>query len=188
MPEPVLPQVETSSPDTTQDTVYYSPNVQNPQAINWSQAFPSAALAGVIAAALMIFPLGAFGLGMVASGALAAIFYHRRTPATPLTFAIGAKLGALSGVIGFFIFTVFAAVVTLLSGTERLRAVMLEAVNQSAARTSDPQTLQAFEYFRTPIGLAIILVFGLIFLFLMFLLFSTAGGALGVAWVRRRRR
>ena len=136
----------------------------------------------------MIFPLGAFGLGMLAAGAMAAYFYHRRAPASEITPGIGAKLGALSGILGFAIFTIFAAVVTMISGTQKLRDILLEAVKQSASRTTDPQTLQAFEFFKTPAGLAIVLALGIFFLFLMFLVLSTAGGALGAAWIRRRGR
>jgi hypothetical protein len=156
--------------------------------INWVHARPSIILAGIISAVLMFFPLGAYGLGMFAAGAFAAVFYHRRAPYSPLTTGSGAWLGALSGMIGFGIFTFFLTVVTLFSGTQRLRTVLLEAISQSAARTSDPQTQQAFEYFKTSDGLAVILVLGLLFLFLLFLLFSALGGALGAIWLRRRRR
>jgi hypothetical protein len=197
MPEVTVPQPldQTSvaaddarfSSNVTQD---YSlvPSTRNPQAIDWSHGLPSVAVGGMVGATLMIFPLGAFGLGMLAAGAMAAYFYHRRSPASELTAGIGAKLGALSGVFGFSIFAIFAAAITLLAGTQKLRDTLLQAVNQSAARTTDPQTLQAFEYFKTPPGLAIILVIGLVFLFLMFLVLSTVGGALGAAWIRRRRR
>jgi hypothetical protein len=136
----------------------------------------------------MFFPLGAYGLGMFAAGAFAAVFYRRRAPYTNLTPGKGAWLGALSGMIGFGIFTIFGAIVTLFSGTQRLRSVLLQAIAQSAARTSDPQTLQAFEYFKTPPGLAVFLVLGLLFMFLLFMVFSAVGGAIGAAWLRRRRR
>ena len=173
---PQVPSIQASS----------SPQLRS--RIDWSHGWPSAILAGVIAAVLMFFPLGAYGLGMLAAGAFAAVFYRRRAPYANLTAPAGAWLGALSGMIGFGIFVVFVAVVTLFSGTQRLRSILLEAVAQSAARTSDPQTLQTFEYFKTSPGLAVILVLGLIFLFLLFTLFSALGGALGAAWLHRRSR
>ena len=183
-----MPQLPPEALSAPQDAVYFSPPTRHPQAIDWSHGLPAIVLGAVIAAALMMVPLGALGPGMFAGGALAVLFYHHRAPACELTPGIGAKLGALSGIIGFGIFTIFAAAITLFSGTQRLRATLLEAVNQSASRTTDPQTLQAFEYFKTPTGLAIILAVGLFFLLLMFLVFSTVGGALGAVWIRRRRR
>jgi len=187
LPEVTAPQMPAQNLPSTEDFPF-SPPGRNPQAIDWSHGLPAIVLGGVVSAALMIFPLGAFGLGMLAAGGLAAFFYHHRAPGSDITSGIGGKLGALSGLVGFGIFTVFAAVVTLLSGTERLRATLLEAVNQSASRTADPNALQAFEYFKTPAGLAIILILGLFFLLVMFLIFSTVGGVLGAAWIRRRRR
>ncbi len=192
LPEAPVPQMAPEAVSATQDAVHlpslFSSLPNRPQGIDWSHGLPAIVLGGIIAAALMLFPLGAFGPAMFAGGALTALFYYHRAPASPLTPGIGARLGVLSGIIGFGILIVFAAVATLLSGTERLRATLLEALNQSASRSTDPQTLKAAEYLKTPEGLMVFLIIGLVFLFLMFLIFSTAGGALGAAWIRRRRR
>ena len=183
MPQPVTVPEQPS----LQDAVQFTSHVKDPNAINWTHGLPAVFLGGVIAAAFMIFPLGIFGLGMIAAGALSTFFYNQRNPTSNLSAFIGIKLGALSGVIGFAIFTIFTTVVTLVSGSERLHAMLLDAINQSAARTNDPEVLRSFEYFKTSAGLAIVLVIGLVFLLLMFLVFSTAGGALGARWIRRRR-
>jgi len=39
----------------------------------------------MIAAVMMLIPGGAFGLGMLASGALAVMFYRRRNPVANVT-------------------------------------------------------------------------------------------------------
>src|SRR5213083_2426010 len=43
-------------------------------ALQWSYALPAAALAGLISAVMMMIPVGAFGLGMLAAGALSVMF------------------------------------------------------------------------------------------------------------------
>jgi hypothetical protein len=156
-------------------------------AIVWSQALPSAALAGLVAALLMFIPLGAFGLGMIAAGVLAVLFYRRRDPSSNLTAGMGARLGALSGTLGFAIFAIFTAMEVLVfhSGGE-LRSALLQAIQQSAARSSDPQAQQIVEYLKSPPGLALVMGLGLVVMFVVFLAFSTLGGALGAALMRRK--
>jgi hypothetical protein len=158
-------------------------------AIQWSQALPSAALAGLIAAVLMFIPLGAFGLGMIAAGVLAVLFYRRRNPLASLSPGMGARLGALSGLLGFGIFAVFTSVeVVAFHSGGQLRAALLEAVQQSAARASDPQAQQILDYLKSPPGLALVMVLGLAFMFVVFLILSSLGGALGAMLLRHRNR
>jgi hypothetical protein len=158
-------------------------------AIQWSQALPSAALAGLIAAVLMFIPLGAFGLGMIAAGVLAVLFYRRRNADANLSPGMGARLGAISGMLGFGIFAVFTSVEVLVfhSGGQ-LRAALLEAVQQSASRTADPQAQQILDYLKSPPGLALVMVLGLAVMFVVFLIFSSLGGALGAVLLRRKNR
>lgn len=158
-------------------------------AIRWSDALPSAGLAGLIAAVLMFIPLGAFGLGMIAAGVLSVLFYRRRNPTSNLTPAMGARLGAVSGTLGFGMFAIFSAVGTLVfhSGGE-LRAALLEAIEQSAARSSDPQVQKAFEYLKTPPGLALMMGLSLAFVLVAFLILSSLGGAVGAAMMKRKDR
>ncbi|HXZ41243.1 MAG TPA: zinc ribbon domain-containing protein [Terriglobales bacterium] len=158
-------------------------------AIQWSQALPSAALAGLIAAVLMFIPLGAFGLGMIAAGVLAVLFYRRRNPVGNLSPGMGARLGAVGGTLGFGIFAIFTAIEVLVfhSGGQ-LRAALLEAIQQSAARTSDPQAQQILDYLKSPPGLALVMGLGLAVMFVVFLIFSSLGGALAAALLRRKHR
>jgi hypothetical protein len=158
-------------------------------AIQWSQALPAAALAGLIAAALMFIPLGAFGLGMIAAGVLAVLFYRRRHAFGLLTAGVGARLGAVSGIFGFAMFAVFTAIEVLVfhSGGQ-LRAALLEAVQQSASRTSDPQAQQILDYLKSPPGLALVMGIGLAVTFVAFLILSSLGGALAAVLLRRKEK
>ena len=161
----------------------------DPNVIQWAQALPSSGLAGLIAAILMLIPLGGLGLGMLAAGVLCVLLYRRRVPAANLTPGMGARLGAVSGTMGFGVFAIFTAIEVLVfhNGGE-LRAALLQAVQQSATRSSDPQAQQVLDYLKSPPGLALIMALGLMVMFAAFLIFSSLGGAIGAALLRRRNR
>jgi hypothetical protein len=102
---------------------------------------------------------------------------------------MGARLGAVSGALGFGIFAILISIeVVVFRAGEDLRKTLLEAVRQSAARSPDPQAQQMLEYLKTPQGLALVMVLGLIVMFLIFLIFSSLGGAVGAALLRRKDR
>jgi hypothetical protein len=157
--------------------------------LQWSQALPAAAQAGLISAVLMFIPFAGFGLGMAAAGVLAVLFYRRRIVIGEITTGLGARLGALSGTLGFGIFAIFTAIELLVfhSGGE-LRAAMLEAIEQSAARSADPNAQQLLEYLKSPAGLALMMGVGLAVMLVVFLIFSSLGGALGAVLLRRKSR
>lgn len=158
--------------------------------ILWPQAMRSAVQGGVIAALLMAVPLGAFfGLGMLAAGFLAVLFYRRRVFHANLTSGLGMRLGALSGLFGFGIFAALSALETAIfrSGGE-LRAALTQAVEQAAARNSDPQTQQMLQYLKTPQGLVVVMILGLIMMFFLFMILSSLGGMLGAVTLRSKER
>ena len=181
---------EVAPPEAASEARPYSPTPPPPgipaetNAIVWARALPATALAGFIAAGLMIIP---FGLGTLIAGALSVAFYRRRNPAAQITPSIGARLGAVTGMMGFVFFSIFTAIGTAVFHLGRqLRETLLKAVEQSAARNPDPQAQHAVEFLKTPSGLTFMLVCLVIFLFVLFLVFSSLGGALG-AWLQRRR-
>jgi len=148
------------------------------QVIYWAHGLPAAALAGVIAAVGMMF-VGIFG--GLAAGFLAVLLYRRRTQGGLLFPRAGARLGAVSGVLGFAIF----ALITVPTGLLR---TVLEAILKFASQRSDAQ-LQALterwlETLKTPGGLAAWLISVFVFLILA----SAVGGALGGAILSRRGR
>ncbi|MGH3055988.1 MAG: hypothetical protein ACRDL7_13520, partial [Gaiellaceae bacterium] len=174
---------------TTEPAGVHLPNYRGAGDIQWSDALPSAALDGLIAAFLMFIPLGAFGLGMLAAGVLCVVFYRRRNLTSHLTPGMGARLGLVSGTLGFGIFAIFSAIGTLVFHTGgQLRAAMLEAIEQSAARSSDPQAQQIIEYLKTPPGLVLMMGLSLGVVLVAFLVLSSIGGAVGAAMMRRKDR
>jgi len=157
--------------------------------IQWSQALPAAALAGLIAAGLMFILVKSGVLWMISAGILAVLLYRRRNPGGTLSPGMGARLGAVSGVLGFGIFALFTAVEILVfhSGGQ-LRAALLEAIEQSALRASDPQAQQYVTYFKSPPGLALFMALMLVVMFFIFLILASLGGSLAASFLRRRER
>lgn len=155
--------------------------------IDWSRALVPATWGALVAISLIVTRLAAFGIAMLAAGALAVVFYHRRNRGASLSAGAGARLGAVSGALGFGILTiVFAFGTAVLHTGAELRQKMLDAVQQAASRSSDPQAAQAVEFLKTPQGLVVAVILGLILTFLAFVFFSGLGGVVGAALLRRK--
>lgn len=153
----------------------------------WTHAVAPCALAAAVALALTLLGLHPL-VTMLGAGGLAVVFYRQRNPLAPIRPGIGAQLGALTGLLGSGILAVLSAffVAALHKGPE-IRKILLESVQQSATRYSDPQYQAAVEMMRSPAGLAVMMVFALIFGFIFFVAFSSLGGALTAALLARRR-
>jgi hypothetical protein len=146
-------------------------------------------LAGLLVAIGIVIPLGAFAVGMAAAGVLSVLLYRRGNPSASLTPAMGARLGAAGGALGFGIFVVLAAVqILVFRAGAAMRAALIEALQQSAARSPDPQAQQVVEFLKSPQGLAVIIVVTLILIFVAFVLLSSMGGALAATLLRPKRR
>ena len=155
--------------------------------IEWSQAWRATALAGLIAAVLMITPFAGLGLGMLIGGSLSVVFYRRRVPAARVTPGMGARLGMVTGVVGSGILAIVLAVRTLLShGWDSVREDLIAGVEQAAARNPGPQAHQVVEFLKSPQGVVLLLIMALITL-VIFVVFSGLGGALGAALLSPQR-
>jgi zinc-ribbon domain len=181
------PSAESSPPSGVQALpIFYSRSLGS-SVLEWSEAVPAAAKAGLIGAILMVTPFGILGLGMVTAGILAVLFYRRRVPHAALTTGLGVRLGALSGVLGFGILIVLVSLGTAIFHFGPLiHQRILEAVQQAASRSSDPQAQQAVELMKTPEGLALFLAFALVLTLIACLIFSALGGTIGTALLKRK--
>jgi len=65
---------------------------------------------------------------------------------------------------------------------------MFEAMQQAASRSTDPQAVAMLEYLKSPAGMAVMIVFVLIFAFVAFVVLSSLGGALGGIVLGRANR
>ena len=170
-----------SAPQAVASTLSSVDRTGPSQSIYWAQGMPAAAIAGLIAGFGMML-IGLFGIWMLAGGFLAVVFYRQRTRGGLLFPRAGARLDAISGVVGFAVF----AFVTVPTGL--FRSMLTEMIRKYSAQRSDPQ-LQTLverwlEALKTPEGLAA----WLIGLFVFLILASAIGGALGGGILSRRGR
>ena len=157
-------------------------------AIAWSNALPACALAAAIAAALMALGLMVPFLAVVGTGFLAVGFYRRRNRGVPIKAGAGARLGAVSGLLCFGMSAVLELALAIFHKGALLRDKMFEAMQQAASRTTDPQAVAMLDYLKSPAGMAVMIVFVLIFAFVAFVVLSSLGGALGGIVLGRANR
>jgi hypothetical protein len=165
----------------------YASHAQLPSALEWPDALPSAGIALLAAIFLMILGLPT-GLGMLAAGFLSVILYRRRCPAIHVTARVGARLGALTGGLGFAVLAVILALWTVFRSGKEIHDSLLNYVQQYAAHSSDPRTQQVLDLFKTPEGFTFIMVLTLIMTLIAFLIFSSLGGAVGAFLLHRKDR
>jgi len=157
--------------------------------VQWPQALQPCALAALIAAVAMSTGLVALPLAVLGAGFLAVAFYLRRIPGTVVGAAGGARLGAMSGLLCFGMWAVLEALaVAVLHKGPEMRKAMLEAVEQTASRYSDPQFQASMDFMRSPAGLTVMMVGSLIVAFLACVILASIGGALAGAFFGRRGR
>ncbi len=175
----MLPQVQPPLP--AEETV---PVLALP--LHWSQALKPCALAALVASVLMLLGLNLL-VAMFSVGFLAVVFYRQGRPGAEIKGWAGARLGAISGMLWFATSAVLEAIVVLLmhKGPE-IRKALMDAINQAASRTADPQVIAVFDRFKSPDGLEFLMVFFLIFGFFTAIVLGAAGGALGGSILGRR--
>jgi hypothetical protein len=154
--------------------------------MQWSEAFRSCALAALIASLLMSLGLNPF-VAMLSVGFLAVFFYRQRRREMAIKPGIGAGLGALAGLLWFAMSSILEAlVVILLHKGPELSSKLIQALQQAAAQTNDPQVLSIFERLKSPGGLELLMLTGLIFAFLASIVLGGLGGLLGGMILGRR--
>jgi hypothetical protein len=129
---------------------------------------------------------------MLGAGALAVSLYRRRVPGTVITPGMGMKIGALTGLFGWLLNAVVTALSFVIGHTSGdMRQVMEDQMKKQAASSPDPKVQQVMQHMMdwisTPQGMATMIVFVLIFMGVIFLFISAAGGALGASMSGRRR-
>jgi hypothetical protein len=154
--------------------------------MQWSQAFRPCALAAVVASLLMALGLNPF-VAMFSVGFLAVVFYRQSRREILMRPAIGAGLGALAGLLWFAMSSILEALVVILfhKGPE-LSSELVKRIQQASSQTTDPQVLAVFDRLKSPGGLELLMLTGLIFALLASLVLGGLGGLLGGAILGRR--
>jgi hypothetical protein len=157
-----------------------------PERIEWSHGLPAVLGAGALLLLGWFVPYGSYCLWTMAGGALAVALYQRRHPG-PLTPGMGARLGAVTGLLAFVGFAIAGSLFLLTQGS-RIRELLIQVVQQAAARNPNPAAQDMVQKMTSPEGLAIMVTVAMIMVFAGFLVFSAAGGAIGAALFGRRRK
>jgi len=157
--------------------------------MRWSQAVQPCAVAAAIAAVAIVFQLAVPLIAGLGSGFLAVALFRRRNPEIAMQAKIGARLGALCGGYCCGMTAVLAALrILILHDGGKVRAGVLDALQQQAVRYPDPQLQPTLEFLRSPAGLVFMGVFILIFMTFVFVLAGMLGGTLGGVLLRSRDR
>ena len=183
-PEPLAPNATT--PETAIEH-YASHASPHPSALEWSQALPSAGIALLAAIFLTLVGMPA-GLGMLAAGFLSVVLYRRRCPITNVTAGMGARLGALTGVLGFGVSAAILALWTAFRSGREIHDAFLKYIQQYAAHSSDPHMQQVLELFNTPEGFTFIMILSLVMTLIAFVIFSSLGGTIAAFLLHRKER
>ncbi len=125
---------------------------------------------------------------MLAAGFLSVFFYRRKNPLFPLTVGFGARLGALSGTLGFGILALISAAATSMFhyGGE-IHQLILKAVQQYASRNPAPEMQQILDFYASPQGFILMLALGAVMMFALFVALSSMGGMIGAAVFRTKK-
>ena len=150
-----------------------------------SGLFRVALQAGLLGVIANIIPLG---LGMVLTGILAALLYHRAAGQT-LPSPKAARLGAMAGAVAFAVSSLLTVLaIVFMHAQNQFRDFMIKAVEQHAANPADPQVQAALEWLHSPQGFAVALAFAMIFALVLSMLFSAIGCVIGAVLFRERNR
>jgi hypothetical protein len=154
--------------------------------LRWSDALRPCALAALVACLLMTLGLNPF-VAMLSVGFLAVVFYRQRHPGISIKTVPAAGLGALGGLLWFAVSSIVEALIVIfLHKGPEIRGQLLEKIQQAASQTSDTQMLAMFERLKSPEGLELLMVAGLIFAFLAAIVLGGLGGIIGGMILGRR--
>jgi len=127
-----------------------------------------------------------FGLGMLLTGILATLLYHRAN-SHRLLIGKAARLGAMAGAISFAataLLTVLAIIV--FQAQQQFHDIMMKAIEQGVANRSDADVQSFLQWLHTPDGFALVLAFGMFGALLLSMLFAAVGGMIGSMLFRDR--
>ena len=164
--------------------------------MRWDQAAQPCAVAALIAALGMVFELIVPVIAAIGCGFLAVALYRRRNPGLAIRARTGARLGAISSFFCLGMTAILGAlrVAILHEGDKiraeggKIRATLLDAIQQQSALYPDPQFQHGLDFWRSPDGLLVMFVLLLIVGLIIFVLLGVLGGALGGASLSRRDR
>lgn len=157
--------------------------------MRWDQAAQPCAVAAIIAALGMVLRLIVPVIAVIGAGFLAVALYRRRNPEIAVRARTGARLGAICGFFCAGVTAILGAFrVAILHEGGKIRTVLLDSLQQQSGRYPNPEFQSSLDFFRSPTGLVLMLVFFFIVALILFILLGMLGGALGGVGQGRRDR
>ena len=190
---PATPPLPPGTPDQLQPPARPVPVATQPGAptaagrIEWHAALSGSVAAAVLLALCWMIPGASLCLWTLAGGAVAVLLYQRRRPVT-VTPGMGARLGAVTGLLAFVVFAIVTSLELLATRGGNLRTMLVQVLQQAAARNPNPEVQRMMERMTSPEGLALLVTLGMIMIFVAFLSLSAVGGAIGAALFGRREK
>lgn len=155
--------------------------------ILWNRAVKPCAVAAFIAALGMVSQLIYPVIAVLGAGFLSVALYRRQNPEIPVRPLTGARLGAICGFFCAGMTAILGALrVAILHEGGKIRAILLNSIQQQAGRSSDPEFQASLDFFRSPAGLMLMLGFLFILVMIILILLAMLGGALGGTGLGRR--
>jgi hypothetical protein len=144
-------------------------------------------MVGALLAIAWVVPFLGFLLWVTAAGGVAVAVYRHRVPEAALTPGMGARIGALCGLLGFGVFAVLLSLELLVTrGSGRFRQMLQQVIEQAGASNSDPHAQEAVQALQSPAGMAFLVTLVLVLMLVAFVLLSSLGGMLGTRLMRRK--
>jgi hypothetical protein len=142
--------------------------------------------AGAIGSLLCTLPIG-FVIGVPLAGILAVRFYRKGGLAPNVPPKQGFRLGALSGLVAFGMLVLVRTVsIAAFGGGGEFRNRMVEMVRQYQAANPDPQAQQVFQFFLTQQGMVVMILSGLLFTCVLFIVLAGLAGLVSASVSGRR--
>ncbi len=161
--------------------------------MNEERMLKSALIGGVLIGILSSLPvIGLFNCvccAWVIGGGLLAAYLYVKDSSIPVTLGRGAALGLLTGVIGAFVFALFSIPLYMVM-KNRSGGGFVEQMRQQLDQLPNmpPESRQMLLDFlsRGNVGILVV-VFGLVFVLVLYALFAMLGGTIGVAVFEKRK-
>jgi hypothetical protein len=157
--------------------------------IEWPRALRACAIAALISLVVMSLRLMLPLLAVLGSGWLAVILYRYRHPAWKANARSGAQLGAVTALLSSGVIAIFSAIAfAVLQAGGQVREQALEALQQVASRSNDPQVQATLDILKKPEGLAEKLILAMVGFFLISIAAGSIAGALTGTFLGRKNR
>src|SRR5258706_12427088 len=157
--------------------------------IVWPRALRVCGVAALISVVTMSLRLLLPLLAVLGAGFLAVILYRYRNPTWKANARTGAQLGVITALISSGVLGILSAIAfAILQTGGQVRQQALEALQQVATRSNDPQMQATLDILKNQDGLAPKLILAIIGFIVISIPAGGIAGALSVPFFRRRKR